>query len=578
MAIALALASTCRCSRSAAAVVWRRPVRALYAFVVGLALHNAVMAALFPGGVDGAGSDARSRRWKELLLAVALARVAVGRRVLAAPPFRAGARSTSSRSASARVVVVYALVPQDVLDGDAGAEAILLGVAALPASRSRAYLLGRSLALCARTSSRGSPGRSLGTAAALAAIGLVEDVHGRRRAVARLGACPATSARSSASTTRARAGMPENFAFNTRRGPLPPADLDLPEPARVRVRCSPSRSCSPPPAALLAPAARPPRSPRSSRRGLLFTLSRSTLLALAGGLVVLAVALRRRWPLAAAGADARRRRRSSRSRSPRSRRRRTSSRRSWQYQRQLARGAGASRRARRSVDPTSRRSRSHLTNLRDGARTRGRATPRATGSGTPARSRSATGIELEGRRVELHRARRRAWASSGLAALRRLEPAAPPRAAAPGAPRRRRAAAGLAAAFAGARPRPADRRVRRSLAGVLPLGRGRRRHPAYAARADPRFRSPRARGRAGFRTGRGRAAPLTTPPRSGPRRRRDRRARRAPARSAARSSRGAGRRSPPAAASRRRSPTCWRRRGGGSRRRRGRRPARPAGP
>ena len=38
--------------------------------------------------------------------------------------------------------------------------------------------------------------------------------------------------------------------------------------------------------------------------GLLFTISRSTLLALAGGLVVLALALRRPWPLAAAGGDA----------------------------------------------------------------------------------------------------------------------------------------------------------------------------------------------------------------------------------------------------------------------------------
>ena len=33
----------------AAAAVWRRPVVALYLFVVGLALHNAVMAALSLG-------------------------------------------------------------------------------------------------------------------------------------------------------------------------------------------------------------------------------------------------------------------------------------------------------------------------------------------------------------------------------------------------------------------------------------------------------------------------------------------------------------------------------------------------
>ena len=35
-------------------LVWRRPVAALYAWVVGLAAHNAVMAALYGAGVRGA--------------------------------------------------------------------------------------------------------------------------------------------------------------------------------------------------------------------------------------------------------------------------------------------------------------------------------------------------------------------------------------------------------------------------------------------------------------------------------------------------------------------------------------------
>ena len=38
---------------AAAALVWRRPVVALYAWIVGLALHNAVMAALYGAGVRG---------------------------------------------------------------------------------------------------------------------------------------------------------------------------------------------------------------------------------------------------------------------------------------------------------------------------------------------------------------------------------------------------------------------------------------------------------------------------------------------------------------------------------------------
>src|SRR6478672_3406450 len=59
-----------------AVLVWRRPVAALYAWVVGLAAHNAVMAALYGAGVrDGALTAVQA--WKEILLAVALASVGV---------------------------------------------------------------------------------------------------------------------------------------------------------------------------------------------------------------------------------------------------------------------------------------------------------------------------------------------------------------------------------------------------------------------------------------------------------------------------------------------------------------------
>src|SRR5262249_62411323 len=59
-----------------ALLVWRRPVAALYAWLVGLAAHNAVMAALYGAGVRG-GALTALQAWKEILLAVALARVAV---------------------------------------------------------------------------------------------------------------------------------------------------------------------------------------------------------------------------------------------------------------------------------------------------------------------------------------------------------------------------------------------------------------------------------------------------------------------------------------------------------------------
>src|SRR6476620_11006190 len=59
-----------------ALLVWRKPVAALYAWIVGLAAHNAVMAALYGAGVRGSALTA-IQAWKEILLGVALARVAL---------------------------------------------------------------------------------------------------------------------------------------------------------------------------------------------------------------------------------------------------------------------------------------------------------------------------------------------------------------------------------------------------------------------------------------------------------------------------------------------------------------------
>src|SRR5207248_9138543 len=90
-------------------VVWRRPVAALYLFVAGLALHNAVMAALYAAGVRGATLTAISA-WKEILLAVALARV--GHDALRARrlPFRPQPVDWLAL-AFGLVVLAYALVP-----------------------------------------------------------------------------------------------------------------------------------------------------------------------------------------------------------------------------------------------------------------------------------------------------------------------------------------------------------------------------------------------------------------------------------------------------------------------------------
>ena len=71
MASGLALAVYVLLLVPAALLVWRRPVLALYAWLVGLAAHNAVMAALYGAGVRG-GALTALQAWKEILLAVAL--------------------------------------------------------------------------------------------------------------------------------------------------------------------------------------------------------------------------------------------------------------------------------------------------------------------------------------------------------------------------------------------------------------------------------------------------------------------------------------------------------------------------
>jgi len=155
---------------AAAAVVWRRPAVSLYLFLVGLALHNAVMAALYGAGVRGTTLTAIAA-WKELLLAVALVRVlrdaARARRL----PFRPGAADWLAL-AFGLLAVAYALVPQSALDGAAGTHAVALALRhdIVPVG---AYFLGRSLRL-GRDDLRRLAWTLLGTAGFVAALGLVD--------------------------------------------------------------------------------------------------------------------------------------------------------------------------------------------------------------------------------------------------------------------------------------------------------------------------------------------------------------------------------------------------------------------
>jgi len=146
----------------------RRPVWALYVIVVGLALHNFVMAMLWRAGVRGGALTVISA-WKEVLLLVALSLVVAQRRAL---PVSWSFVPDVLALVFAAFVVVYAVIPQSVLDGGATHKGIayalrhdLLIVGA--------YFLGRGLELT--DEERGRLCRFvLGTAAFVAVFGLVD--------------------------------------------------------------------------------------------------------------------------------------------------------------------------------------------------------------------------------------------------------------------------------------------------------------------------------------------------------------------------------------------------------------------
>ncbi|MDX6465675.1 MAG: hypothetical protein QOI27_715, partial [Gaiellaceae bacterium] len=284
----------------AAAAVWRAPVAALYLFLVGLAAHNAVMAALYAAGVRGSTLTAITA-WKEILLAVALLRVlrdAVRERGL---PFRPWLGDWLAL-AFAALTVVYALIPQSTLGGHATTHTVALALRhdVLPVG---AYFLGRSLVL-RRDDLRRLAWTLLGVAGGVAALGLADvylvsigwwrtngvvdyfhlhlgyDYHGT-------GVNPRV------------AGLPENFIYNV--------GGDRPFLRRlVSTFLSPLASGYLFVVALLVAAAALRRRvlvivlAAVAAAGLLWTFSRASLLALAAGFVVLAAVRRRPFALGVA--------------------------------------------------------------------------------------------------------------------------------------------------------------------------------------------------------------------------------------------------------------------------------------
>ena len=117
MTTGIALAVYALSLLAGAIVVWRRPVAAVYLWIVGVAVHNAVGAALYGAGVRGSALTA-IQAWKEILLTVALARVVLDAARSRSLPFRPGAIDALALAYGA-LVCVYALIPQHVLGGSA---------------------------------------------------------------------------------------------------------------------------------------------------------------------------------------------------------------------------------------------------------------------------------------------------------------------------------------------------------------------------------------------------------------------------------------------------------------------------
>lgn len=258
---------------------------ALAALVVGLALHNAAMAGLWELGVRDTALDAFAA-WKEALLLVALVVVAWNVRRL--PAVTAADVLAASY---AIVIVVYALLPQDWLDGGATTRGELLALRhhLLPVA---AYALGRLVATAWDARSGFGAVVAL-TAVGVALVGLLD-----------LGLVSLQSWRESGAPGWYReqldldyeglSGLPENWVYNT-------GDEENPIRRLVSTFLSPLASAYLLVVALIYVVSRPFRWWWGLLAvllyvGLLYTHTRASFAALAFGLVVLALAQRRAAP------------------------------------------------------------------------------------------------------------------------------------------------------------------------------------------------------------------------------------------------------------------------------------------
>jgi O-antigen ligase/polysaccharide polymerase Wzy-like membrane protein len=268
----------------------RRPVWAVHVFVVGLALHNLVMAELWDAGVRGRGLDVVSS-WKEALLALCL--VWVWSQAWRA--FRPNLCDLLAL-AYAAVVVVWSVLPQHWLGGHATHRGTVLGARhdLVPVA---AYALGRGLAL-AEPELRRIGATILGTAAGLALFGLV-DIYAIPLSWWRHSGAPGWFSSQLGFHYFGLSNLPENFVYNTgNEHPLRRLVSTFLSPLATSyvlvvalllavawlVRRRPSLALWTPLAALLL-------------AGLLWTHSRSSYFALVAGLVAVALVRRGQAPV-----------------------------------------------------------------------------------------------------------------------------------------------------------------------------------------------------------------------------------------------------------------------------------------
>jgi hypothetical protein len=198
----------------AGVLVWRRPILALYAFIVGLILNNTVFFLLYAAGARG-WQLTTAQAWKEALLTVALVRIvrdALTARALPFPPNYVDAAAV----AFALAVIVYVLVPQHLLGGAAGAKAELYGLRhfLIPIA---AYCAGRSLPL-RRAEVQRIVILTISAAAVTALAGIAEEYSLSVAQWHELGVGRYFTEQLGFPVQHGPGGLPENFVFNAANG------------------------------------------------------------------------------------------------------------------------------------------------------------------------------------------------------------------------------------------------------------------------------------------------------------------------------------------------------------------------